>query len=245
MTRLADSAFSLLKKLGFGQRRCCHCLAPFTAGKTKELLCPECRHLVAQYAGEKCRLCGNPGLNESGASAKNICAACAKDAPAWQNFAYYGLYDGLLRDMLLRLKFDGELQLARLCGELLLDCAACLAKPDIICAIPQHPDHLRKRGFNQAHEIARAFCLASGHTLCPQALRRIRPGLPQERLDARQRAQNLAGAFRASPMVAQKHVWLVDDIMTTGATGRAASKALLAAGAAAVSLLFVARTPLI
>lgn len=146
--------------------------------------------------------------------------------------------------MLLRLKFDGETHLARFLGETLMTASAGLARPDLVTALPQHTTRLRSRGFNQAHEIARAFCRLSGFRLSTRILLRIKEGKPQEGLNAAQRKANMANAFQAGANVAGAHIWLIDDIMTTGATCREAARTLLDAGAHSVSLLFVARTPL-
>jgi Predicted amidophosphoribosyltransferases len=156
--------------------------------------------------------------------------------------AFYGLYGGALRHALLRLKFDGHLYLAPLLGNFLLEAAACLPRPDALTAVPQHPDHLRRRGYNQAHEIAKALRDLSGLPLQAQLLARDVPGPEQARLDARNRRSNVLHSFAAAPNVAGKRVWLVDDIMTTGSTLAAATKALLKGGAARVDVLFIART---
>lgn len=227
-------------RLGLLERRCHQCLRPFVPPDSGELLCPVCQKAIMPYAGPRCKLCGAP---PRGATAK-ICASCRTSPPPWRDIGYSGLYTGLLRDILLRLKFDGEIHLARFLGETLLNASTGLAKPDLVTALPQHPAALRRRGFNQAHEIARAFCAASGFGLSTKILMRVREGKPQESLSAAQRKTNMRGAFQAEASVAGAHIWLIDDILTTGATCREAAQTLLDAGAHSVSLLFVARTPL-
>lgn len=237
--------------LGLTQNRCLHCLRPFSpaadpqshAGPAPEaLLCPHCRPLLARYTGPHCPRCGIPPANPE--AGNGICGACLQNPPPWNGASFYGLYAGALRHTLLRLKFDGHLYLSSLLGSFLLQSVACLPRPDVIVAVPQHSDHLRRRGYNQAHELARALHDLSGLPLSAKLLSRPVPGQEQARLGARDRRSNVRHSFAAAPEVRGLRVWIVDDVMTTGSTMTAAAKALLAAGAARVDAVFVARTPL-
>lgn len=256
----------LARATGLGQRRCLHCLAPFQpAGNgLGRLVCPECLPDFLPYAGPACQLCGLPGKWQ-------LCPDCARQKPPWAGLAWSGIYAGSLRDSLLRLKFDGELALTRLLGFLLAKAAEALPRPDLILAVPQHPRHLRQRGFNQAHELAKELVRQldpplpwlrtwtqkgkadqtwSGYRqlLRHDLLLRIQQESAQARLGRAARQSNVSQSFVVSPEkkpeLAGKAVWLVDDIMTTGSTLTASTNALLQAGAGSVLLLFVARTPL-
>jgi ComF family protein len=99
----------------------------------------------------------------------------------------------------------------------------------------------RERGFNQAVEIARVVSRRSGIALC-HALARPLARPAQAGLAWRERQRNVRGAFTAVAPVTGRHVALVDDVMTSGATMEAAAGALLAAGAARVDAWVVART---
>lgn len=229
---------SFLKWLGFCQRRCANCLQPFYPDDQKDgrRLCASCRIALSSYQGPRCRRCGIPS--------QNICRQCASTPPPWPAVAYHGLYTGALREMILRLKFGNELHIARLLAEFVYEAARCLPRPEAIVPIPQAPQHLRNRGFNQAHEIGRYLAKLAGFRLDSNLLERTRQCRPQEGLSAEERKENLAGAFRASPDAAGKAIWLLDDVMTTGSTCASAACELLDAGASAVYPLFVARTPL-
>lgn len=146
--------------------------------------------------------------------------------------------------MIRRFKYDGEITLAPYLAGLLLEAAICLPRADVIVPLPQYLPHLSKRGFNQAHEIARNLARDSGIRLDAGLLRRIRHNRAQASLDRKERMRNAAGNFEADGDAAGKSVWLVDDVMTTGSTFEAACAALKYAGCASVSILFVARTPL-
>ena len=242
-----------LRALGLCQSRCVFCLRPFSAKAAPQNgfdapgilggsapLCADCAALLRPFAGARCPRCGTPAPDQAQGSA--LCGACLQTPPPWNGLAFHGLYGGALRHALLRLKFDGHLYLAPLLANFLLEAAACLPRPDALTAVPQHPDHLRRRGYNQAHEMAKALRDLSGLALQAHLLTRDVPGPEQARLDARDRRRNVLHSFAAAPDVAGMRVWLVDDIMTTGSTLAAATRALLEGGAARVDVLFIART---
>ena len=145
--------------------------------------------------------------------------------------------------MLLRLKFGAETALAHVFADFLHFSSICLPRPDFIVAVPQYPGRLARRGFNQAHEIAKILAKLAGFACSANILQRVRAGMPQEGLTAEERRSNLANAFLAGNAARGRVIWLIDDVFTTGSTCASATDALLAAGASRVYLLFVARTP--
>ncbi|MEJ2255882.1 MAG: ComF family protein [Woeseiaceae bacterium] len=124
-----------------------------------------------------------------------------------------------------------------------LACAALDDLPAGIDAVLPVPLHWRRqwlRGFNQAHEIAKPVAKWLGVPLI-RDVRRRRATAPQSGLSARGRTDNLRNAFDARRGIARRHVLIIDDVMTTGTTVRQLGRAVLAAGAASVSALAVAR----
>lgn len=242
----------ILKIFGLGQKRCAHCLEPFFPVEIDNLeflpsplLCAKCQKLFINYSGPQCKLCGNPYLDaESQQSSRKdiVCDNCAKEPPPWIKFVYFGLYTGPLRDIILRLKFDHDLYLTKLLSDFLLNISYCLSTPDILIPIPQYPSSLCKRGYNQVLEITRSFSLLSHLPISTKLLKKTRKSLPQEGLSAVQRRENIKGVFSCSEAVKNKAVWLIDDVMTSGATCREASKVLIAAGAKHVTVICLART---
>jgi ComF family protein len=115
-----------------------------------------------------------------------------------------------------------------------------LTNADALIPIPLTRQALLARGYNQADLLARR--LAPRNTLA--ALRRVKAQAPQHRLTRGERLRSMRGAFAVAPgaPIAGRHLLIVDDVMTTGATATAASQCLLAAGAASVSVLVLART---
>ena len=122
--------------------------------------------------------------------------------------------------------------------------AAALNQADLVLPVPLSRERLRQRGYNQALLLARALGDAHVH---PHLLLRTRDAEAQSHLTRAERLRNLRGAFvldpLAAPQVAGRHVLLVDDVMTTGATLHAAATPLREAGAAYVAALVLARTP--
>jgi ComF family protein len=98
-----------------------------------------------------------------------------------------------------------------------------------------------ERGYDQAMLIAGAFAGAARLRLLRGAIRRVRETPPQVGLDRGARARNVEGAFAAARAVSGLDLVLVDDVVTTGATAEAASRALREAGARSVRVVAVAR----
>jgi len=115
---------------------------------------------------------------------------------------------------------------------------------DVVVPVPLHASRLAERGFNQAALLARSAC-RDGERLIVNALRRARVAGSQTRLGRRARLDSVAEAFvpAAATGIRNCRVLLVDDVLTTGATVRACSSALLAAGALSVDVWTLARTP--
>lgn len=146
-------------------------------------------------------------------------------------------YGGPAALALHRLKYGREVALARPLGALLAERARCLPAFDRVVPIPLARDRLVERGFNQARELLRGF----PGRVEPRLLVRRRATTPQVRLDAAARERNVSGAFQVRGDCAGQRVLLVDDVVTTGATLRAAANALLAAGAREVRGLALLR----
>jgi len=111
-----------------------------------------------------------------------------------------------------------------------------------IVPIPLHPARLRARRFNPAALLARDLARQLGIPCRADLLHRVRDTPSQTELGRSQRRRNLAGAFRCARAQPAPRIWLVDDVVTTGATLSEAARALRAAGAREVSALCAART---
>jgi ComF family protein len=152
------------------------------------------------------------------------------------------------------LKYDRLHASSRRLGRMLAEAIAQLANDApgemLVIPVPLHRSKFADRGFNQARSLAAAALavLRKTHpewrlTLASSTLMRLRATESQAGLTPRQRRLNVRGAFTVSDpaAVTQKHILLIDDILTTGATARAAAQALNRAGAASVWVATLAR----
>lgn len=183
-----------------------------------------------------------------------LCRACRLVPPPYQRAVGYGVYQDRLRDAIHALKYGQLRPAARGLGRMLAEAITKLSdecpKNLLVIPVPLHRSKMAQRGFNQARLLAREALrqLGKSHpawqlTLAPGTLMRLRETKSQAGLTPRQRRLNVSGAFSVSNpgAVAGRHVLLIDDIMTTGATARAAAQALVRAGAESVWVATLAR----
>ncbi|MDX9875491.1 MAG: ComF family protein [Spongiibacteraceae bacterium] len=175
------------------------------------------------------------------------CGGCLQRPPRFQHCFSPLCYQSPAAELVAALKFHGNLSAGNLLGELLahhLREQPAATMVEALVPIPLHWRRRWQRGFNQSEVLAdvvrRRLRLPVAHGL----LRRSRHTTPQQQLDAAARARNLRQAFTVPRAVAGRHLALIDDVATTGATAEAAADALLIAGAASVQLWCVTRTPL-
>ena len=160
--------------------------------------------------------------------------------------ADYGFpWDHLITDF----KFNGRAELAPLLAHHLANAvrASALPLPQRVLPVPLSAARLAQRGYNQAWELARRVAAALQLPADATLLQRPLDTAHQAQLDRSERQRNLRTAFMADPrrraQLQGQRVALVDDVMTTGATAREATTVLLRAGAAAVDIWVLARTP--
>ncbi len=206
-------------------------------------LCTAC---VARFAAPRPR-CARCGL-ALGVAAP-ACGACLRAPPPFERtvcVADYGFpWDRLVADF----KFHGRAERASLLAERLTAAVreANAPLPDTVVAVPMSASRLSQRGYNQAWELARR--VAAALALPASATLLVRPvdTAHQIELGRAERQRNLRNAFMVDPaqrsVLRGRRLALVDDVMTTGATAHAAAEALLRAGAAAVDVWVLARTP--
>lgn len=219
-------------------------------------ICGACIGALERCDGERCARCyarlsvASADDLSSGADVPELCVDCVAERPAFERVLAPWGYDGALVELLSRIKYGKDLyvleQLCRLatprCAELIASASSLAGGALVLIPAPMHPRALLARGFSQTEILCEHLSRVSGScVLAPELLRKNAHTRQQAGLSRIERVANLAGVFQASPAVHGRHVLLVDDVMTTGATARACSLALRQAGAASVQVLVVAR----
>jgi ComF family protein len=177
------------------------------------------------------------------------CGQCLADPPAFARTVCLADYAFPWNRLITRLKFQQTPELAPLLADVLLAAARQAEAPlaQAFVPVPLSDQRLAVRGYDQAWELARQLARATQRPAHARALQRRFDSQRQMQLDRQHRLRNLRGAFIVPPpmrpRVQGRHLALVDDVMTTGATAQEAAAVLLAAGAVRVDLWIVARTP--
>ena len=207
-------------------------------------LCARCWSQIAFIERPFCERLGTPFAIDLGMPL--LSPAAIAEPPVFERARAVARYDDVARRLVHRLKYGDRLELARALATMMVRSGAeLLAEAQVIVPVPLHRWRLWWRRFNQAMALASVVSKASGVPCDPFLLARVKPTKPQVGLSKAQRGENLQGAFRvpaeARPRLEGKRVLLVDDVLTTGATANAASRALLRGGARAVDVLAFAR----
>ncbi len=225
-------------------RNCALCNAPLSSQNVAPDVPGVCRSCVLAMSitmAKVCRFCGLPvrGTVER-------CSDCASTYHVFESHRSAGLYSGGLKNAILRLKYDGERHLSRPLGSLIARAAAEFLPCDLVVPVPLDPVGRRRRGFNQASDLAAEVGRVLGLP-ARSVLRREKRTLHQAGLDRNMRLRNIRGSMSAwsrgaADSVIGARILLVDDVMTTGATLDEAATALMGMGASSVFATTAART---
>jgi ComF family protein len=216
------------------------CVVCGDAGMPGRDLCAAC-HCGLPWQGPACARCALP-LPQAG-----ICGHCLRAGPGHRDQpldAVQAAFDYAfpLDRLLPRLKFHRDFAAGRVLAQCMAERFANVPRPDALLPLPLHRARLRRRGYDQALELARPLAKALGLPLRTDLLQRRKATAAQSRLDADARRRNLRGAFTVDPAAPlPAHIALLDDVMTTGATLHAAALALRRAGVARVDAWVCAR----
>ncbi len=233
--RLADAALNTLYPPT--------CLACRAATDAHGALCPRCWSAMRFIERPFCERLGTPFEHDLGEGL--LSPQAMADPPVFSRARAVARFeDGPARTLAHRLKYSDRAELARPIARWMARAGAdILAGADLLAPVPLHPLRLWRRRFNQAAALAREISRETGKPCDLSALLRVKATPSQVGLSRAQRAENVQGAFRAADgaPVRGMNVVLVDDVLTSGATANAASRALLRAGAKRVDVLVFAR----
>ena len=220
---------------------CGGCGASTSAG---EHLCGACRDGARKIEPPFCHQCSQPF--QGSLSGPFTCANCVGRTLHFDSAVAPYLAYGVVREFIHRFKYNGHFYLRRALGDWLAEAmhdSRITAQPaDFLVPVPLHTAREREREFNQADVLAD---LLSGPAHVPvlRCLERTRFTTTQTRLDRHERMENLRGAFRVRQNrdVLNRHLLVVDDVLTTGSTVDECARVLRLAGAASVRVVTVAR----
>ncbi len=200
------------------------------------MVCESCLGNARRLTQPFCLICAQPG-------ADGHCRLCQESPPAFDGVRAPYLYDGVIRDAVIALKYRGLRAAVPELGRLLAEHHASGRVPgEIIVPVPLHPRRLRTRGYNQAELLAKEVGKIRGIPVEARLLSRVKDTPAQVRtLTREERATNMGGAFRCVRRVDGAKILLLDDVATTGSTLSACAAALKSAGASSVWGLALAR----
>ncbi|WXL26357.1 ComF family protein [Ectopseudomonas mendocina] len=207
-------------------------------------ICMACE-IDLPWLGPHCSVCALP-LPASGM----ICGSCQKRPPAFERVIAPWRYSFPVDTLITRFKHQNKLPYGHLLTELLarhirhsLDDG--LSTPDLLLPVPLAAGRLRQRGFNQAELMCQWLSPLLDVPVQKRWLIRQFDTPAQQQLDAKTRRRNLRNAFalNAHAEVKNRHIALIDDVLTTGATAEMLACLLTRAGATHVDVYCLARTP--
>ncbi len=204
-------------------------------------LCEQCLAGVHAVSEPMCRVCGRV---RQGA----LCADCQRESHVFFTARAYAHYDGIAEQAIKALKYQGKRELIPIIGEWLVETYVRYHGDDrhmLVAPVPLHPVKQKRRGFNQAEEIALVLS-ARLRLKTARPLARVRLDQSQTTVTREERLRAMEGAFAlngdfGADAVRGREFLLVDDVLTTGGTADACARVLFQHGAVSVHVLTVAR----
>lgn len=207
---------------------------------------PLCRDCLRQLPilADACEQCGRKTY-----TIKSICGQCLKKPPPFSKMVACFTYQDPIKEMIHGYKFSQQLYWGPIFSQFLSHACKHRYKndnwPEALLPLPLHHKRLKERGFNQSLEIAK---MVSKRLACPlftKAVERKKATVPQHQLPLKARQPNVNNAFDIpSHIHLPKHIAILDDVVTTGATVTALASALKKAGTQRVDIWCIARTML-
>lgn len=214
-------------------------------------LCLGCERDLAWLPQKVCYQCAMPLLHSQMRADVFVCGQCLKHPPPFQQTIALCHYHSPIDKLISQLKFNNDLVMAKIIGSLMVDhierrISQGYQLPDLIIPMPLHRKRLHDRGFNQALEITRPIAKRFALPIAISACVRTKATQAQSELSSRARRQNVHAAFAVTDagkqVIADKHIVVVDDVMTTGTTMRECCRAISRAKPKRIDVWCFART---
>ena len=234
----------MIRKLSMAlfQPRCYLCDMPID--NPQPFLCLICQQELPYLPGSHCPRCALPLRNN-----QQQCNGCNEQAPPWQHLIACMSYTLECQYLVKQYKFAQQPQLHLLFSQLLSRSISNqviqhnYSLPDALVAIPLHKKRLAKRGYNQAQLLAKVLAKQLHIPLiAEQQFIRTKNTQAQAQQAALERSNNMHNAFQIIQPITAKHIAIIDDVVTTGETMKAACQSLLTAGIEHIDIWCIART---
>lgn len=222
----------------------CHVCGGGLPSAREGAICSVCMGQVSFIRSPLCPRCGKQMSRVAGVQ-DHHCGECLKMAPPFDSARSLVHYKPPVKALLHRLKYRGDTTVARPLAMLMKNNAQIWHSPhcDYIIPVPLFVARLRGRGLNQAQVLAALAFPAQKEKIATNLLVRVKNTTSQTGLNGVERRKNLRGAFavRVAAQLRNRHLWLVDDVFTTGTTVAECARTLKKAGASSVHVWTFAR----
>ncbi len=203
-------------------------------------LCSICYSKLS-FSYNKCCYCNSAISNNS-----NVCGLCVKKSKYFENIYFACLYQDVIRKLIYDYKFNGQTDLSKFLANLIYQYTLIKNKnleDSIIIPIPIHRYKLFKRGYNQTSLLGKELFKLFNCHINNNVLAKSKNTLQQVGLDQKQRINNLTNSFEVKNihLIKNKHIILLDDVITTGATINECAKILYSTNVKSIDVLAIAK----
>lgn len=218
----------------------CECIAD------RDIVCDKCLSTI-RFIGKQsiCDKCGAP-FAPAESRTMHLCDRCFSGGFSFHKARSVAYYDGLLKEILHKFKYEGKLHLSGVASRILINnFPEDFDAVDVVVPVPLHISKLRSREYNQSAVMGWILAKHLGAEVELFALRKTRDTAAQFQIKTEEeRRRNVEGVFSVahSGKVKGKSILLVDDVFTTGSTTNECARVLIESGVGSVQVLTLMRS---